>query len=1002
MEFEATEHQLSQHFKMPPRIARASVASSSNNAGPAKKAKNKNKKRALNAYASAARQIPEARLNRNRIGEDLDDGPKRKRAREESDGDDDDDDEDLDSDGEPRRKKVAMKKRGIANMGDDLEFGSDSEGNEWTMGGLNGKEGEEESDLDSDEAFGESDEEKFSGFTFRGSKKNQKKNKRKIARKEVDLDESDGEIDEGDSQDDEGETFGEDGVDLATMLDDEPEDDDIAMKKGRNQDSESGEEDEGDSNDEESMSEDEDVDDDSADEEAVARNMDRIVGLDPSSRSSNNQPEGITTVDDFMDSSIAPLVAPVKSKKSKKKGEITQLAAKLPKRQQDKIDREVASAKAKEQLNRWQDTVKHNRREEFLTFPLQDPTDKSGITGKEKFLPAAQQAPQNELEASIQRIMEQSGLASKKLDEDNVGDEEQALLKSEELATNKLPLEEVLRRRAELRKTRELLFREEIKAKRIAKIKSKSYRRVHRKEKEREAEKERLAMEGLGGGEGLLMDEDEKERQDRKRAEARMGTKHKESKWAKSLKATGRAVWDEGARDGVVEQARREEELRKRIEGRDVDSDDSEGSLSPSEDEGDAPFMLRKLEGEKDGGKAKKGLAGMKFMREAEERKQRANDEDVERLRKEMAVENGEEEESEEGEESLGRALFGPRPTKKTQQPREQRLEFEAPDHSADEDDDGADEQDEVKIVTEKSSSSKPTKVKVGAAKALTASKPKEEGWLRDIDADDDDKKSKTNKGWLQAPKGTSRKAAVASDNLDILKPVSSDSAPAKPAKMPAPKKKADVKDTSTTTTNTSGWTTIPHPTNNATSPDSDAEQEEDGEHQDAMLSNSEQKLSLQQRAFAGDDVALAFEKEKFDQQASEDEQEISTHLPGWGNWAGDGLSKKVKKSNARAKHNPLFKTKLAGGVKPEDRIDKNMQNVIISQKGEEGVVRKGKKYLASQLPHEFSTREQYERSRRMPVGPEWVTKGVHQRMVRPRVVVRKGVNIEAINRPVV
>lgn len=969
---------------MPPRIARASV---SNNTTAAKKGKNKNKKRALNAYASAARQIPEARLNRNRLGEDLDDGPKRKRTREESDGEEDDEDLDDDEEG-PARKKVA--KRGIANTHDDLEHGSDSEGNEWTMGGLN--EDEEESDLDSDEAFGESDEEKFSGFTFRGSKKNQKGKGKKavVRRKEVDLDESDGEIDDGDSQDDEGETFGEDGVDLATMLDDEGSDEDVQMKNGGGDQDSGSEEDDEESDSADSASDDDAEDDDSADEEAVARNMDRISGLDPSSKpSSQHQPEGVTTVDDFMDSSIAPL-APVKSKKNKKKGEITQLAAKLPKRQQDKIDREVASAKAKEQLNRWQDTVKHNRREEFLTFPLQDPTDRSGITGKEKFLPSTQQAPQNELEASIQRIMEQSGLASKKLDEDNVGEEEQALLKSEELATNKLPVDEVLRRRAELRKTRELLFREEIKAKRIAKIKSKSYRRVHRKEKEREAERERQAMEGLGGE---VMDEDEKERQDRKRAEARMGTKHKDSKWAKSLKATGRAVWDEGARDGVIEQARREEELKKRMEGRDVSDDDSEGSLSPSEDEGDAPFSLRKLEGEKESGKEKKGLAGMKFMREAEERKQKANDEDVARLRKELAIEDGEEADSEEGEESLGRALFGPRPTKnKSAKSKEQRLEFEAPDHSADEDGDA--EEDEVKIVTE--STSKP-KAKVNDKKTTTpapASKPREEGWLRDID-DDDDKKSKSNKGWLQAPKGTSRKAAVASDNLDILKPVSADSSGKQSKPSPAPRK-SSTKDTNSG--NTSNWTTIPHPAN----PPSDDDGEEDGSQSNPILTPAEEKLSLQQRAFAGDDVALAFEKEKADQAASEDEQEISTHLPGWGSWAGDGLSRSIKKSNARAKHNPLFKTKLAGGVKPEERLDKGMQNVIISQKGEEGVVRKGKKYLASQLPHEFSTREQYERSRRMPVGSEWVTKGVHQRMTRPRVVVQKGRNVEALNRPVV
>jgi U3 small nucleolar RNA-associated protein 14 len=44
-------------------------------------------------------------------------------------------------------------------------------------------------------------------------------------------------------------------------------------------------------------------------------------------------------------------------------------------------------------------------------------------------------------------------------------------------------------------------------------------------------------------------------------------TKHRESKWAKGIKATGRAAWDQDALDGVTEMARRNEELRRRFEG---------------------------------------------------------------------------------------------------------------------------------------------------------------------------------------------------------------------------------------------------------------------------------------------------------------------------------------------------------------------------------------------------------------------------------------------------
>ena len=119
--------------------------------------------------------------------------------------------------------------------------------------------------------------------------------------------------------------------------------------------------------------------------------------------------------------------------------------------------------------------------------------------------------------------------------------------------------------------------------------------------------------------------------------------------------------------------------------------------------------------------------------------------------------------------------------------------------------------------------------------------------------------------------------------------------------------------------------------------------------------------------------------------------------MPGWGSWAGAGLSKANRRAAQRARHNPLHKTKVAG-VRAQDRKDAKLENVIISEKND----RKGRKYLAAQLPHEFESREQYERSRRLPMGPEWTTKEVHQRQTRPRVVVKPGVIINALEKPLV
>lgn len=58
-------------------------------------------------------------------------------------------------------------------------------------------------------------------------------------------------------------------------------------------------------------------------------------------------------------------------------------------------------------------------------------------------------------------------------------------------------------------------------------------------------------------------------------------------------------------------------------------------------------------------------------------------------------------------------------------------------------------------------------------------------------------------------------------------------------------------------------------------------------------------------------------------------------------------------------------------------------------------------KYLASSLPHPFETRAQYERSLRLPVGPEWTTKETFQDATKPRVLLKQGI-IAPMSKPLV
>ncbi|KAK4554744.1 hypothetical protein LTR86_008246 [Recurvomyces mirabilis] len=993
---------------MPPRLSRSSIAV----AAP-KTAKNKSKKRNLNAYSIASHAIKPAKVAKHRLGESLDDNPRNKRRKTDSDEEEEDEDDASEDDSAPRRKLSKGKGRDLVGGDEDgVEEGSDSEGNEWVLGGL--AEGDEDSDLDSDEAFGESDEERFEGFTFRGSSSGKgvpkKREKERKGRREVDLDEHDG------GEDEEEDDFGDEGVDLATMLDDE------------NADMESADDDEADedeSEDEDMSEADSEEDDGANDEERLARFRDRMEALDASEQPPPTVPEaldagGISLEDLLTDMDPAEKKQFTAATKPKKKSKVPQkLTAPLPKRHQDRLDREIANQKAKEQLDRWRDTVIQNRRAEFLTFPLVDPTRIEPV-GKDKFVTDGK--PQGELEENIRKIMEESGMTAPRPGAEITGDGEDEIMQAEELGTHHLPVEEVMQRRAELRRNRELLFREEIKARRISKIKSKAYRRVHRRERERLAGKERSLMdpEGLG----VEIDDDEKERNERKRAEERMSTKHRDSKFGRAMKATNRTVWDEGAREGVLEQARRKEELRRRVGGEDVAGGESDDDYEVEVEGEDDAATLKRLrdEGEGDAGAELKGVGGMKFMRDAEDRLRKRNEEDIERMRKDMAVAEGDEgagreDEVEQEGGGLGRAIFGPkgREDGKRKAVKQRRPEMEEGEMSSEEDGTEVDggraaavEKDKAPL---KSAMKKPTIT--GASGPLSrAALGRDRRDPGAASAQPGVENAGLSSAWLNgenAKKGKQdrrkQRSALPAETIDLSTDLGVGGKQGEQGKTVSSKSaaavKTDGKDTSAT--NTNGWQTVPY--SNGGGDDDDAAATSDAEAQEQetnpILTPSEQKAAYHRRAFAGDDVEVAFQAEKEADIADQAEQETSSHLPGWGSWTGAGLSKKIRKANAKAAHNPLFKHKLpGGGVKAEERKDRGvgMEKVIVSEKGD----RKGKIYLAASLPREFENGVQYERALRGPVGPEWTTKEVFQRGTRPRVVVKGGVVVGGLERPLV
>lgn len=141
------------------------------------------------------------------------------------------------------------------------------------------------------------------------------------------------------------------------------------------------------------------------------------------------------------------------------------------------------------------------------------------------------------------------------------------------LQMKQVSVEEVAQRRGELRKMRELMFRAEIKARRVGKIKSKTYRRIKRKEKERLGEK--INEDDSQDDEEKIL----KKELDRARERATLRHKHT-GKWARQMR--NKEGLDADSRRDVEDMLARGEKLRRRIKG--VGSDESEDG---SEDQGD-------------------------------------------------------------------------------------------------------------------------------------------------------------------------------------------------------------------------------------------------------------------------------------------------------------------------------------------------------------------------------------------------------------------------------
>ncbi|CAI2170545.1 14052_t:CDS:2 [Funneliformis geosporum] len=661
------------------------------------------------------------------------------------------------------------------------------------------------------------------------------------------------------------------------------------------------------------------------------------------------------------------------------------LPAPLPSRIQDKLNRQAAYEETKKDITKWEPIVKQNREAEHLKFPMNVPPSHKPTNN----VLAATFQPSTELEKKIDSLLVESGV------------KEKSLQQYEELQMSKLSVEEVENRVKELRKMRELVFREEIKSKRIAKIKSKAYRKIRKKEKE----KNKLDIKQLAELDPKLARE-EQLILEATRAQERMTLRHKNtSKWAKQALKHGRH--DLESRQAIVEQLQRHENLKRKIHDLETDEELSDFTSENSDDEKDDDINtikekafdeLAQLEQKEAACEGEmKGLFGMKFMHDAMERdKNRTRgiiDDFVEDLENEnFDEENTKKDETIESKKSsivhvgnnLGRMIFGAGSKKSTS---EHEIKIKKLSKSTFE------PNSSLKDTSEKSKVDSISSIPVESMKIdyslETNSEEEVNPWLQNDSSKIILSSKKNNKGIVKENNKSDKivsklKKHKDKDKLqdgieiDVSNVLTISSAQINGQDKKNKQKKKDINSlTEQDATNSDEKSKL-----KSTEDDSETFDETNFVHVKNPTAFSQRELVA--RAFANDNVVEEFVKEKQAIIEEDEPKEQDLTLPGW------ARVKKPKKKKL------ILAKPLPGGIEASKRKDAKLQHVIINEKR----IKKTKKYLTTNIPHPFETREQYERSLRTPLGTEWNTQEVFHKMVTPRIITKMGTIIDPLNVP--
>jgi len=515
-----------------------------------------------------------------------------------------------------------------------------------------------------------------------------------------------------------------------------------------------------------------------------------------------------------------------------------------------------------------------------------------------------------------------------------------------------LPVNPNLRDAQQIRqvaKLKALMMREQQTKRRVNKIKSKTYRRIHRKSelRDREVMLERLELENPELAKQLKQD------YERKHAEKRLlRARFARKKWTQTMQRFAKG--DRNAQQEISKQAQKahdeQQALRRAIQGKEAKDSDSEAVDLSDEDEDDTQTVKQSTVN-----KAKRltvkeiqdldaqgelpttGLLGMKFMQQAikqkrEDAKKEAMDvlKELEGLEKDDYKDDDKEEEKEQAPDPSAQSAekrFTPEELEKARQEVDAMLEqddnFAGYSVAGPLTIHGVDEAAPAPVQqATPATSSRPSKRK--AEKVEGKDESEENPWLAE-------------NPWVEDAQPNQTKEAT--------------------SKAKRKKKKVKAKDEGIK--------------------DTELEMEANSDILAALNMDSaeaKEQRELVRTAFVEGSQIEDFEDEveTAEREKEEKNKEDSGELPGWGSWAGEGAPKPRRTPTAKAKAKEASKPKPSHFSVYDGKTEAS-------------------KYFVDQLPYGMKNPAQYNQELRMPTGPEWNALPAHLQRIKPKFFSKVG-----------